>query len=130
MDRCVLARIRSKDPWNSLSLCLLNVYQITSLASMANLTGSLTGALLVQGSGLVTLEGLEGVGEVGPDYSGSSIFLHNNPALRSAVAIGGASYPVDSLFVTGNTALTCVPIGWPMMDRAGNAIPGRERPCP
>ena len=72
--------------------------------------------MLLQALGLTTLEGLGGVTEVGTEYSGSSIVLLNNQALVSAVALENASFPAGTLRVSGNTAMTCAPAGWPAAD--------------
>ena len=90
MTTCRLRNIKGKDPTWGWSLYINHYPLITNLAGFRKLRSKLGGALYVQSmDNLETLEGLEGVQQVGTEIYGDSIILDSNKRLRSALALSG-----------------------------------------
>jgi hypothetical protein len=122
-----LTEITGKSPWGA-SLYIRESPGISSLAGLANVSGPLTGAVIVIGMGnLTTVDGLDGITSVGANDA-ASIFFSGNPVLYSATGLAGASFPAGTLNIGGcsscepNPNLVCVPAAWPDTDKWGGTI--------
>ena len=103
-------------------LVLYNTPGITSLEPMANLTGKLTGVLVVAAMhGLSTLAGLENIVDIGSDKKGQSLMISNNKNLESTLALESVR-TWGKLKVNDNSMLACAPKEWPEEDDFGATI--------
>jgi hypothetical protein len=73
-------------------------------------------------SGLVSLDGAEGVTSVGVDIYGRSIRLLSASILTSTLALENTSYPMNTLYSNANPMLVDVPAAWPVNDMGGRRI--------
>ena len=125
IDRCQTSSITGMADIG-FSLVFSNSSQITNVRSLG-LEGQLRGSLRVDSMPhLTSLDGLQGLNNVGADSTFDCIVLANNPELESAVALGNTSWPFEpasgGLFIHSNPRLGCVPSNWPLTDQEGFII--------
>jgi hypothetical protein len=105
---------------------------VSSLRAFSTLSGALKGGVAIQRlSNLKTLNGLEGLTQVGFGLTGTghgvSFQISHNPNLTDITALAGVEF-TGNLSMVNNPKLVCVPDHWPDVDMDNNTI--RQGPCP
>lgn len=131
LDTCQLKSISYYEMWQGYSLSIYGpIPEFKNLQGLSKLSGTLPGGLIVKGTGLTSLDGLNNITNIDDADGDRDIYIQvlNNSNLISTMALNntrdqsGNIFTSDTLSIGNNPQLACVPEQWPAKDSDGETI--------